>query len=86
MNTIQSESITNFRSKYRSTLCLLANGPVMLIQQSQVAAVLISPDEWNQLQHYKRLAELDEQLRMVQQGNYQTQEQIEQGLRERGLL
>jgi len=86
MNTIQSESITNFRSKYRSTLGLLANGPVMLIQQSQVAAVLISPDEWNQLQHYKRLAELDEQLRMVQQGNYQTQEQIEQGLRERGLL
>jgi PHD/YefM family antitoxin component YafN of YafNO toxin-antitoxin module len=86
MNTIQTESVTGFRNNYNKTLKQVASGPVMLIRQSQVAAVLISPDEWNQLQRYKQLAILDEQSKLVARGEYFTQEQIDQGLKERGLI
>jgi PHD/YefM family antitoxin component YafN of YafNO toxin-antitoxin module len=86
MNTIQTESVTGFRNNYRKTLKRVETGPVMLLQKSQVAAVLVSPDEWNQLQRYKQLAMLDEQSKLVQRGEYFTQEQIEQGLKERGLI
>lgn len=86
VDNIQSESVTGFRIKYKEVIKKAAISPVLLLQNSQVAAVVVSPGEWNQLQHYKRIALLDEQSKLVQQGDYLTQEQVEQGLRERGLL
>jgi len=83
---IQSESVSGFRIKYKEIIKKAAVSPVLLLQHSQLAAIVISPDEWNQLQRYKRIALLDEQSKLVQQGSYSTQEQIEQGLRERGLI
>ncbi len=86
MENLQSESVTSFRERYKETIGRTAAGPVLLLQNSKIAAVLVSPDEFNQLQRYKKLALLDEQSQLVKQGHYQTQEQIEQGLRERGLI
>lgn len=86
MNTIQTESVTGFRNNYKEVLQRVATSPVMLLQQSRVAAVLVSADEWNQLQRYKNLAILDEQSKRVQQGEYQTQAQIDAGLKARGLI
>ena len=86
MGHIQSESITGFRIKYKEVIKRAATSPVLLLQNSQIAAVVISPDEWNQLQRYKSIALLDEQSKLVAEGNYQTQDQIEQGLKERGLI
>ncbi len=86
MNTIQTESVTGFRNNYREVLEKVANSPVLLLQSSRVAAVLVSAEEWNQLQRYKNLAILDEQSKRVQLGEYQTQDQIDQGLKERDLI
>ncbi len=86
MENLQSESVTSFRERYKETIGRTATGPVLLLQNSKIAAVLVSPDEFIQLQRYKRIALLDEQSKLVAQGNYQTQEQIERGLRERGLI
>lgn len=86
MDQIQSESVSGFRIKYKEIIKKAATSPVLLLQHSHVAAVVISPDEYNQLQRYKKLAILDEQSKLVGQGHYQTQEQIEQGLRARGLI
>jgi len=87
MSVVRSESVSNFRVHYRDILPRVKKeGPILLIQRSEVAAVLVSIDEWNQLQRLKHVNLLDEQSKLVQQGNYLTQDQIEQSLRDKGLI
>jgi prevent-host-death family protein len=87
MSVVRSESVSSFRNHYKDILeRVKKDGPVLLIQKSEVAAVLVSTDEWNQLQRIKHATRLDEQSKLVQGGNYLTQDQIEQSLRDKGLI
>ena len=43
----QTEAISNFKNHYDDVLAKLQKGPVLLIQRSQAAAVLVDPQEWN---------------------------------------
>ena len=45
MDHIQSESVSGFRIKYKEIIRKAAISPVLLLQHSQLAAVVISPDE-----------------------------------------
>lgn len=61
---IQTTSVSNFRNNYNEVLSQVNDGPVLLLQSSQVAAVLLAPEKWNQiadrlkkLQHLELLAE-----------------------------
>ncbi|MFN8493211.1 MAG: type II toxin-antitoxin system prevent-host-death family antitoxin [Caldilineaceae bacterium] len=52
MNTIHSESVSTFRNHYREVLAKVqADGPILLLQNSQVAAVLVSLEQWNAQQN-----------------------------------
>ncbi len=50
MRTIQTESVSGFRSSYDAVLKKLVNGPVLLLQRSSLAAVVVAGEEWNDLQ------------------------------------
>ena len=50
MSTIQTESVSGFRSSYDTVLKKLVNGPVLLLQRSTLAAVVVAGEEWNELQ------------------------------------
>jgi PHD/YefM family antitoxin component YafN of YafNO toxin-antitoxin module len=39
--------ISAIRQRQAEILAMLSRGPVLLVQRSQAAAVLVSPDEWN---------------------------------------
>lgn len=60
MKTPQLETVTEFRSNYKTTFDKLANGPVFLLQRSDVAAVLLSRHEYDAL--LERIAELEDLL------------------------
>lgn len=47
MNIVQTESVSGFRTNYDTVLKNLHNGPVFLLQRSNLAAILVSPQEWN---------------------------------------
>jgi PHD/YefM family antitoxin component YafN of YafNO toxin-antitoxin module len=49
MNAIRSESITKFRDTYKTVLQQVKREPVLLLQNSQVAAVLVDPEQWNNI-------------------------------------
>ena len=49
MNAIYTESISDFRNNYDAALKKLAQGPVLLLQRSKPAAVLVEPESWNQI-------------------------------------
>lgn len=62
MQTVpQVQPITNMQKAYNKVVDMLANGPVFLTRQSETAAVLVDPDEWNriatELHHLRGLAE-----------------------------
>jgi len=60
MNTIQTESVSGFRDKYDAVLKKLSEGPVLLLQRSRLAAVLVSHEEWNRIaKKLKRLEDLE---------------------------
>ena len=56
IKTPQFEHVTDFRANYKATLDKLAIGPVFLLQRKDVAAVLLSRQE------YDSLVELVEEL------------------------
>lgn len=58
VKTPQIETVTEFRSNYKATLDKLANGPVFLLQRSDVAAVLLSRHEYDAL--LERIEELED--------------------------
>ena len=49
MQRIQSESVSNFRNNYNVVLQKMSDGPVYLLQHSNLVGVLISPEAWNAL-------------------------------------
>jgi PHD/YefM family antitoxin component YafN of YafNO toxin-antitoxin module len=60
MNAIQTESVSGFRDKYDAVLKKLSDGPVLLLQRSRLAAVLVSHEEWNRIaMRLKRLEDLE---------------------------
>jgi len=60
LNTIQTESVSGFRDQYDAVLKKLSDGPVLLLQRSHLAAVLVSPEEWNRIAaKLKRLEQLE---------------------------
>lgn len=62
MNIVQTESVSGFRSNYDAALKNLVKGPVFLLQRSSLAAILVSPQEWNalieRLEYLEDLAEV----------------------------
>ena len=60
MNKLQTESISTFRNNYNAALAKLAEGPVLLLQNSNLAAVLVSPEEWNAL--IERIEDAEDQV------------------------
>lgn len=58
MIKIQTESISNFRSNYSTVLERLNAGPLLLMQHSKVAGVLLSQEEWNTIS--ERLEDLED--------------------------
>ncbi|RIK29391.1 MAG: hypothetical protein DCC55_38040 [Chloroflexi bacterium] len=88
--TPQIVPISDFRLHQDRVLGQLEQGPVIFAQRGRPAAVLVAVEEWDkiakELAHYKRLILLEERSREVAAGNYMTQEEVEQGLRERGLI
>ena len=69
MITIQSESISNFRNNYNAVLQRLTKGPVLLLQYSDVAGVLLSKEEWNAERIITAIAALPQKFRLFQEGN-----------------
>ena len=60
MQTIQTESVSGFRNNYKVALTKIENGPVLLLQNSKAAAVLVSLEEWNTIAaRLKRLQQLE---------------------------
>ncbi len=49
MIEIQTESVSGLRNNYEKVLKQLSSGPVLLLQRSKLAAVLVAPDTWNAL-------------------------------------
>lgn len=84
--------ITDLRNKQPEIIEGLKDSPIMLTRQGRGAGVLVHPATWNkmvaEIEKYKRLRR--ERLTMiraeVKAGNYVTQEELEAGLRERGML
>jgi PHD/YefM family antitoxin component YafN of YafNO toxin-antitoxin module len=60
MNPIQTESVSGFRDHYDDVLKQLNDGPVLLLQRSRLAAVLVSHEKWNRIAaKLKRLEQLE---------------------------
>jgi len=85
----QTEAISNFKNHYDEVLTKLQQGPVLLLQRSQPAAVLVDPAEWNQhvaemrklrllLLYYKRREALRQNPSSIV-----TDEELEQQLQEK---
>ena len=69
MNIIQSEAVSSFRDHYKAIFKQLERGPVLLLQNSKVAAVLVDPAQWNrQQEEIKRLRLLLEAKRSKAKG------------------
>jgi len=62
----QMASVTELRNDYNALIARLSEGPVVLSQRSRAAAVLVSPQEWDQTaQMIKTLqAQLDQERRL----------------------
>jgi PHD/YefM family antitoxin component YafN of YafNO toxin-antitoxin module len=58
MVKIQTESISNFRNNYSTVLERLHTGPLLLMQHSKVAGVLLSQEEWNAIS--ERIEDLED--------------------------
>ncbi len=84
MNAIYTESISDFRNSYDAALRKLALGPVLLMQRSKPAAVLVLPERWNaiaeELAEYRRLALADQQFAEIKAGKYVDLEDLEKVL------
>lgn len=53
----QTEQISQLQRGYKAIVDKLGDGPVHLLQRSTVAAVMVSPDEWERIQ--KALADAE---------------------------
>lgn len=57
----QMASVTELRNDYNTLFARLSAGPIVLAQRSKPAAVLVSPEQWNEiarrLEQFELLAE-----------------------------
>ena len=44
---LRTAPISDMKSKQENVMEMLSSGPVVLMERSQPAAVIVSPDEWN---------------------------------------
>ncbi len=58
MSLPQTEAISNLKNSYEHVMGRLLRGPVLLMQRSKPAAVLVSVTDWQRAS--QRLAELEE--------------------------
>ncbi len=58
MYVLPAESVTRFRDTYKTVLLQGKKQPVLLLQHSQIAAVLVDPDQWNAM--VEKLASIEE--------------------------
>ena len=72
--TPQIVPITDFRIRQGEVLTKLTKGPVFLAQRSKPAAVLVSMQEWEQIQEelkrFRHHAEADRQFAEIRAGTY----------------
>jgi len=82
--------VTTFRKQQLEIMDRLQERPILLTREGVDSGVLIHPNLWNallaELARYRRADLLREQIQVVEQGEYITFDQFEQGLRDRGLL
>ena len=84
--------ITDLRTRQPEVIDAIKQSPVLLTRQGHSAGVLVHPEMWNQLvaelERYKRHRR--ERLQRIGQemvdGNEITQQALEAGLQERGML
>jgi len=63
MYILPSESITRFRDTYKTVLQQVKKQPVLLLQHSQIAAVLVDPEQWNaMLEKLASIEDLEDQV------------------------
>jgi PHD/YefM family antitoxin component YafN of YafNO toxin-antitoxin module len=65
MYKVQSEAVSKFRDNYTTVFSKLEQGPVLLLQNSKVAAVLVSPSEWNAQQEELMRLRLNNEARQA---------------------
>ena len=88
----QTVAVGEMKSHPNATFRMAEKGPVVVMSRSVPKAVVVNPDEWNriaaEMREYKRLhaAMLKQRSREMDDGDYMTQEQLEAGLQERGLV
>lgn len=77
MNQLQTEPITQLQRNYNIVLDRLSDGPVMLLQRSALAAVMVSPEQWNamtaELERLKRIVASDKHFADMRSGQYTTE-------------
>ena len=85
----QIEPVTRLARDHKGIFALLQNGPVILAQHSKEAAVLVDVDTWNKtlrrLALLERIALGDRASAAIRAGEYETEDSIDAGFRERGL-
>jgi prevent-host-death family protein len=79
--TPQIEPITTLARDHRALMAKIQDGPVFLAQRSRPAAVVISPEQWDQLimelRRLQRIIEADRHFSEVDAGQFLTQEQFD---------
>jgi hypothetical protein len=72
--TPQIEPITTLARDHRALVAKLKAGPVFLAQRSRPAAVVVSPETWDELikelSRLRRTLEMDRQLAQMRAGDY----------------
>lgn len=85
----QIEPVTRLARGHKEVLALLRNGPVILAQHSKAAAVLVDVDTWNEtlrrLALLERIALGDRASAAIRAGEYDTEDNLDAGFRDRGL-
>jgi len=59
----QTEPISNFKNDQTGVLHKIKNGPVVLLQYSKPAAVLVDPQQWNRMLNRLQAFERAEMIR-----------------------
>lgn len=66
--------VSTLRSQHNDVIKLLKDGPVFLAQRGNLAAAVISIDEWNriakEMNRLRRIVEGDRQLAEIHAGNF----------------
>lgn len=80
MNQLQTEPITQLQRNYSAVLDRLPAGPVMLLQRSALAAIMVSPEQWNamtaELERLRRIVKIDQALAEVNAGDVVSHEEF----------